>query len=103
MLRRSVEIAVKSGHDAFNLRCPLYPQQRTFLDAVPMSALGQKQTHALQQKPLFDLRLLHSLSALWSAQAEITLGAENITVKACNPLPSAGGNVQVLNGGLDMR
>jgi hypothetical protein len=31
------------------------------------------------------------------------LGAENITVKACNPLPSAGGNVQVLNGGLNMR
>jgi hypothetical protein len=48
---------------------------------------------------LNDLGVLRSLSALWSAQAEITLGAENITVETCDPLPPAGGNVQVLNGG----
>jgi hypothetical protein len=46
---------------------------------------------------------LGSLSPLRSAQAEITLGAENIAVKTCDPLPPAGGNVQVLNGGLNMR
>jgi hypothetical protein len=44
-----------------------------------------------------------SLSALWPGRAEITLGAENITVKACDPPPSAGGNVQVPNSGLYMR
>jgi hypothetical protein len=32
-----------------SIECPLYPQKRTFLSTVSMSALGQKQTHALQQ------------------------------------------------------
>ena len=35
---------VKSGSDALRLRCPLYTQQRTFLDAVPMSDKGHYQT-----------------------------------------------------------
>ena len=30
---------------------------------------------------------LRSLSALWPTQSEITLGAEHIAVKACDPLP----------------
>ena len=35
--------------------CPLYPQKRTFLGAVAMSALGQNRTHAPQQiARLFD-------------------------------------------------
>jgi hypothetical protein len=31
-------------------RCPLYPQKRASFSPVPMSALCQKRTHALQQK-----------------------------------------------------
>jgi hypothetical protein len=46
---------------------------------------------------------VRSLRALWPAQSEIMLGAENIAVKTCDPLPSPGGNVQVPNGSLDMR
>src|SRR5262245_7456018 len=35
--------------------CLLYPQKRTCAVHTPMSALGQKRTHAAQQKgPLFD-------------------------------------------------
>src|SRR4029077_14860093 len=30
-------------------RCPLYPQKRTSIDAISMSALGHKRTHAPQQ------------------------------------------------------
>src|SRR6516162_8510226 len=46
---------VKSRHDALKPRCPLYPQKRTSVRPPLMSALCQKQTHALQQKgPLFD-------------------------------------------------
>jgi len=63
-------------------------------DAIGMSAL-------CQQQPLPSS--LRSLSALWSAQSEITLGAEDVAVKACNPLPPPRGHIQVLNGGLDMR
>jgi hypothetical protein len=33
--------------------CPLYPRKRTFSGVFELSALGQKQTHAVQQK-LFD-------------------------------------------------
>ena len=40
---------VKSGRDALKFRCPLYPRNRTFPRAVSMSALGHKQTHALQK------------------------------------------------------
>jgi hypothetical protein len=35
---------VKSGRDALEFRCPLYPRKRTFPHAIRMSALGQKQT-----------------------------------------------------------
>src|SRR5262249_46806650 len=36
-------------------RCPLYAQKRTFMNGIGMSALGQKRTHAVQQKGLlFD-------------------------------------------------
>jgi len=48
-------------------------------------------------------RAFRRLSALWPVRAGITLGAENVTVKACDPPLTAGGNVQVSNGGLDMR
>jgi hypothetical protein len=46
---------VKSGRDALKFRCPLYPPKRTSERSREMSALGQKRTHAVQQKrPLFD-------------------------------------------------
>jgi hypothetical protein len=32
---------VKSRHDALKLRCPLYPQKRTLIEPVAMSALCQ--------------------------------------------------------------
>ena len=87
-----------------------------------MSALGQKQTlqsvnsvaecplcaksrHAVavdDGKALGRAASLRSLSALWPAQSEITLGAEDIAVKARDPLPPPRGHIQVLNGGLDM-
>jgi hypothetical protein len=36
-------------------QCPLYPQKRTSFGTVAMSALGHKQTHAVQQfRPLLD-------------------------------------------------
>src|SRR5215471_9600561 len=34
--------------------CPLYPQKRTLVEPVGMSALCQKRTYALQQRFLFD-------------------------------------------------
>jgi len=40
--RQQRPLWVKSGRDALRLRCPLYTQQRTLLDAVPMSDKGQK-------------------------------------------------------------
>jgi hypothetical protein len=40
--------------------------------------------------------------SLWAAETEIALRAEDITVKACHPLPSARGDVQVLNCGLNV-
>jgi hypothetical protein len=40
--RRDVSGAyADSDHGVIKLRCPLYPQQRTFLDAIPMSDKGQ--------------------------------------------------------------
>jgi hypothetical protein len=32
-------------------QCPLYPQKRTLIERVRMSALCHKRTHAVQQKP----------------------------------------------------
>src|SRR5215470_9688058 len=46
---------VKSGHDGSNLQCPLYPQKRTSVEAVGMSALCQKQTFCTAARMLlFD-------------------------------------------------
>ena len=56
----------------------------------------------MMEKRVARASSLRSLSALWPAQSEITLGAEDIAVKACDPLPPARSHVQVLNGGLDM-
>jgi hypothetical protein len=41
---RSCLLWVKSRHDDLNSRCPLYPQKRTLLEPVAMSALCQKRT-----------------------------------------------------------
>jgi hypothetical protein len=43
---------VKSGHCIRQTRCLLYPQKRTWPGDSSMSALCQKQTHALQQSIL---------------------------------------------------
>src|SRR5262249_16073089 len=40
---------VKSGHQRHVDPCPLYPQKRTLVKCVGMSALCQKRTHAVQQ------------------------------------------------------
>jgi hypothetical protein len=40
---------VRFGHCTGQMRCPLFPQKRTFLTTTEMSALCHKQTHALQQ------------------------------------------------------
>ena len=46
---------VKSRHERTFRQCPLYPQKRTSITTVVMSALCQKQTYAVQQRPsLFD-------------------------------------------------
>jgi hypothetical protein len=55
------------------------PPFKTMTD-VPMS--GYEITVATMEAPS-----LRSLSTLWSTQSEITLGAEHIAVKACDPLP----------------
>jgi hypothetical protein len=46
---------VKSGRGAIKLQCPLYPRKRTLPSATRMSALGQKQTHALQQTVAYSI------------------------------------------------
>ena len=43
----------KSGHSDELRQCPLYPQKRTLIEQVEMSALCQKRTYALQQKSSF--------------------------------------------------
>ena len=40
---------VKNRHGNQLAQCPLYPQKRTLVERVRMSALCQKRTHALQQ------------------------------------------------------
>src|SRR5215467_14192494 len=50
---RSCPLWVKSRHQRTFRQCPLYPQKRTLVERVVMSALCQKRTHAVQQ-----LRLL---------------------------------------------
>src|SRR6516162_4324652 len=51
---RSYPLWVISGHCRLSGRCPLYPQKRTLVERIGMSAKCQKRTHAVQQKGLFD-------------------------------------------------
>ena len=44
ILSRSCPLWVKSGHGRMSDRCPLYPQKRTSVERVGMSALCQKRT-----------------------------------------------------------
>ena len=73
---------VKSGRDARKFRCPLYPRKRTWLSTVMMSALGHKQTHALQHTTCTYCRYLldHLVGAAeqceWHSQAESLGGLE---------------------------
>src|SRR6516164_10015542 len=51
----SCPLWVKIRHRRMSASCLLYPQKRTLRSGIAMSALCQKQTHAVQQKgPLFD-------------------------------------------------
>jgi hypothetical protein len=43
-MRLRCPLWVKSGRDALEFRCPLYPSKQTFTRALGMSALGQKRT-----------------------------------------------------------
>src|SRR5262249_13954170 len=47
--RTKCPLWVKSGHSAVSEQCPLYPQKRTLVECVEMSALCQKRTNAPQQ------------------------------------------------------
>jgi hypothetical protein len=53
---------VISGHRSRSAQCPLYPQKRTFGSAAGMSALCQKQTHALQQTAAYSITSSASVS-----------------------------------------
>src|SRR5262249_16859166 len=44
ILRTECPLWVKSGHSPVFGRCPLYPQKRTLIERVGMSAMCQKQT-----------------------------------------------------------
>src|SRR5262249_49285425 len=46
---------VKSGHVHCTSPCPLYPRKRTLVLHKRMSALGQKRTHAAQQKDRYSI------------------------------------------------
>src|SRR5262249_30341243 len=50
ILSRRCPLWVKSRHQGATRSCPLYPQKRTWITAVVMSALCQKRTHAVQHK-----------------------------------------------------
>jgi len=41
---------VKSRHNNRSAQCPLYPQKRTLVERVGMSAKCQKRTHALRNE-----------------------------------------------------
>jgi hypothetical protein len=47
MLSRSCPLWVKSRHWGTSEQCPLYPQKRTLVEPVGMSALCHKQTSEL--------------------------------------------------------
>src|SRR5262249_33901335 len=49
VLSRPCPLWVKSAHRGAYNQCLLYPQKRTLIERVGMSALCQKRTHALQQ------------------------------------------------------
>src|ERR1700720_2545511 len=59
-------LLVKSGHEGGHLRSPLYTQERTFIAAIGMSALGQKRTSAA----LFDHLIGAGEKGFWNCNAE---------------------------------
>src|SRR5262252_3364683 len=68
---------------------------------VPMS--GSRNNRWRRWKSALEGPRPCELSTLWPTQSEITLGAEHIAVKACDPLPPPRGHIQVLNGEMYMR
>src|SRR4029077_16409085 len=82
--------------------CTILAVDRAELDLTRQTRHGAMDRCSHSQNKSATVCAFRSLSALWPARAGITLGAENVTVKACDPPLTAGGNVQVANGGLGM-
>jgi uncharacterized membrane protein YkgB len=59
----NVRVWVKSRHRVTFASCPLYPQKRTSTGASSMSALCQKQTHAVQHKLIYAVSFSAHASA----------------------------------------
>jgi hypothetical protein len=97
-----VRFTPESGHGSARWRCPLCAKSR---HATPrqddINRANVRLTKYQGRRWKSALEVL-SLSTLWPTQSEITLGAEHIAVKACDPLPPPRGHIQVLNSGLDM-
>jgi len=68
--RLSLVISCQSLAD----RCPLYPRKRTCAAHKLMSALGQKRTHAAQQKDRYSIT--------WSARASSAGGTVMLSALA---------------------
>jgi len=55
----------KGGHRDGSAECPLYPQKRTLVERLGMSALCHKRTHAVQQIRFgSEARTFHNASSM---------------------------------------
>jgi len=80
---------VKSRHEPFKPRCPLYSRKRAFLAAVPMSALGQKATSADVQA-MSDVTPISDIG--WCA-ADVRSVPKRTSANSFNHLVGAAGQV----------
>src|SRR5262245_683540 len=64
---RSCPLWVINGHDVIKPRCPLYPQKRTLLERVAMSALCQKRAFLISRPrlPAPAVRLDRAVTTSW--------------------------------------
>jgi hypothetical protein len=68
---------VKSGHRIRSAACPLYPQKRTSMSAIVMSAKCQKQTKCVAANfVLFDHLVGGVQQATWHVEAQRLGGSE---------------------------
>src|SRR5262249_16839645 len=74
---RSCPLWVKSRHSATSERCPLYPQKRTLVEHVAMSAMCQKRTFCAAVKNVVIRSLVGACQQrLRHSQAKRSRGAE---------------------------